>query len=391
MPRVSEQGLEPYTLTYYRDTLGAVFQAALGADLSLDTETPQGQLIDGLAIRFAELDEVIVAISNGFAPSRASGVALDDLAATLFLERFPPTRSTVTATLSGTATTVIPPDSRVSTAAGDTFRTTASATIGAGGSVDVAMESVDTGPIPAAIGALSQIVDVIAGWTTATNAAAAVVGRDSETDAELRLRYSQALRVNAQSSVGAIEGALRALTDVRDVIVRSNPTTAAITTQGQSIAAGATLSAVQGGTAAEIAQTIADAKPAGAPTSGTSAITVPILDAGGIQVDSIVINYLPATEVPITVSFSLALTPAFPADGVSQILEGMTDYVSSLSISDPVDTTRLTAAAVVVPGHQISSLSVSKKSGTGDITQRANVGLGERLTLDAADITITIA
>ena len=108
MATVTPQGITPTTLPQYVTRLGGVWQTALGFDLSLATETPQGQIIDGLAIVFAELDEAVVAVGNGYSLDRAAGVAQDDQADLLNVERRRATRSVVTATMGGVAGTNIP-------------------------------------------------------------------------------------------------------------------------------------------------------------------------------------------------------------------------------------------------------------------------------------------
>ena len=123
MATVTPQGITPTTLPQYVTRLGGVWQTALGFDLSLATETPQGQIIDGLAIVFAEVDEAIVAVGNGYSLDRAAGVAQDDQADLLNVERRRATRSVVTVTMGGVAGTNIPVNSRVATAANEVFAT----------------------------------------------------------------------------------------------------------------------------------------------------------------------------------------------------------------------------------------------------------------------------
>ena len=101
MATVTAQGITPTTLAEYTARMGTIFRDALGDNLSLATETPQGQMIDGLSILFAELDEVIVAIGNSFSLDRASGVAQDDQADLLNITRRRASRSTVTVTAAG--------------------------------------------------------------------------------------------------------------------------------------------------------------------------------------------------------------------------------------------------------------------------------------------------
>ena len=195
-------GIIPTTLTEYVADLGVAFRAALGNDLSLDEETPQGQLISGIALRLEQVDEGVVAVGNSFSIARSEGLALRDNASLLDVEPLEATRSTVTGTMGGAAGTTIPRNSRVATDGGDAFRTNNAVTIPAAGTIDVEMQSVETGPVQAAIGALTMIVDVRAGWDTATNAAAASPGRNEETTQQFRARYRRHVARNAKGDTG---------------------------------------------------------------------------------------------------------------------------------------------------------------------------------------------
>ena len=87
MARVTPQGIEPTTLAGYVAALEARFRSALGEDLDLAPETPQGQLIGVLAVTLAEVDEALVAVANGASRDRALGVQLDDLGSLLGIPR----------------------------------------------------------------------------------------------------------------------------------------------------------------------------------------------------------------------------------------------------------------------------------------------------------------
>ena len=56
------------------------------------------------------------------------------------------------------------------------FRTVADVALAPSPGVSVEMEAVEEGAVMAAAGTLTQIVTVVAGWETITNAAAAVLG-----------------------------------------------------------------------------------------------------------------------------------------------------------------------------------------------------------------------
>ena len=391
MATVTPQGITPTTLPQYVARLGGVWQTALGFDLSLATETPQGQIIDGLSIVFAEVDEAIVAVGNGYSLDRAGGVAQDDQADLLNVERRRATRSVVTATMGGVAGTNIPVNSRVATAANEVFATSAAVLIPAAGTVDVEMRSVNFGAIAASAGGLTTIIDVIAGWETATNAAAASLGDTEESQSEFRLRYRRHVGRNASTPVQSIEARLLEVAGVTDALVRDNSTGASVTVQGQAIAARAVYAAVQGGTDAAVAATLYGAKTAGAPTVGSTTIAVDQLDAAGVSVGTVDVNFDRVTLTPITVAFTVTPGPTFPSDGLMQINSGLVAYVEQQGISDPIDSTRILTPILSVPGHMIGAVAIARKGGGNDPTVRANVDLNEKLTLAAADITITVS
>lgn len=116
---------------------------------------------------------------------------------------------------------------------------------------------------------MNRIVTTIAGWDTINNPTAGVVGRDEETDAELRNRMVESYAVNATGYVEAIEANLAALEGVLDVRVLENPTNAAITQFGVSINPHSILVAIVGGEDEQIAQTIYQRKDAGCGTTGS--------------------------------------------------------------------------------------------------------------------------
>lgn len=64
------------------------------------------------------------------------------------------------------------------------------------------------GPIPAPANSLTQIVSPIAGWDTINNSIAGVLGRFIETDAELRIRRANSIKLAGNATVEAIRAHL---------------------------------------------------------------------------------------------------------------------------------------------------------------------------------------
>ena len=438
MAVVTVMGITPTTLAEYVADLGAAFQAALGNDLDLATETPQGQLIANLSLVLSESDEGVVSVGSSLSIGRAVGVGQDDLVGLLGVERRDATRSTVTATIAGVAGIGIPQYAQAETVDGDLFRATVAANIPAGGSVDVDFEAVETGPVPAPAGALTTIVTRTLGWESITNAAAASLGRDEESATGLRSRYARHVGRNARTSDQAVEANLLETAGVTDALVRSNATVAVETEQGQMIPSRALFCAVDGGTNAAVARTIADYKAGGQPTTGDVTHTLDVLDADGMAVDTIAISFRRVADLPVTLTVPVMVSNQFPADGLSRISDGLVAYVEAQPISAPLDSTRILAPILAVPGHQLGTVVIARKAPavwdvatvyvhparvlgsdgavynsvqdstgedpttdtsdtywtlapTGAVTDRANIRLWERIVLDAADISITVS
>ena len=66
------------------------------------------------------------------------------------------------------------------------------------------VECTATGATVAGIGAIDAVVTPVAGWTSVTNAAAANVGQDRESDQDLRARRQASLQVSGASSIAAL-------------------------------------------------------------------------------------------------------------------------------------------------------------------------------------------
>lgn len=74
----------------------------------------------------------------------------------------------------------------------------------------VNFEAQENGPIPVPVGTLTDIVTPLAGWSTLTNSVEGSLGRNVETDAQLRLRRLQSLRLPGRGTVEAIRAQLLA-------------------------------------------------------------------------------------------------------------------------------------------------------------------------------------
>ena len=116
------------------------------------------------------------------------------------------------------------------------------------------------------------------------------------------------------------------------------------------------------------------------------------LDADGVSVGTVNVNFDRVTLTPITVAFTVTPGPTFPGDGAdaNQCGAGGVHGISRVSLTQ-IDSTRLLTPILMVPGHQIGAVTAVRKAGGNDIAVRGNIDLNEKLTLAAGDITITVS
>ena len=387
------QGPLPTDTAGYRQRFEQRMRDRYGRDVDLTPESPLGGLTGIMALSGAELDEVGIEQANALSLLHARGRQLDDLISFVRMRRQGATRSTVTATLAGVAGTVIPARSRVKAVAGAEFRTIQVAVIAASGSVSVAMEAVEVGPVPAAAGALTQIVTLVTGWETATNPADAILGRLEETD---RITLARQGVLTMRLAAGPIDAVRAALLEAGTTAerVKENNTSAAVTVQSFDLPAHSLMAIVRGGEDADIALAIKRSKGIGVVTFGGAGASLVTLTVQNTE-----INFRRVAETRILVAITTTVFDSFPANGLDLIRQNLVDYAlgewegasgqfetAGLGVGRAIDERRLQVPAHAVPGHDISAFAVTDGNG---VALPATPNLDVLYTLASADITIT--
>ena len=223
---VSSTGASAASLAENRNTLNSRQKEAFGEDLALTPQTPQSQWSGINALALTEVGEQAVrAALFGSSVDHAQGVYLDSIGSLLDISRRVATKSRVTATLAGESGTGIPAGSRAKTSAGAVFETLEDVVLSAGG-VQVEMQAIVSGPVMAPSATLTEIVTVISGWETVTNALAATPGVDRQSDDDYRASY---VRRTAHSSIGplsSLEAAIDEALAGKQKVVENNTSSA---------------------------------------------------------------------------------------------------------------------------------------------------------------------
>jgi|ERR1051326_3372541 uncharacterized phage protein gp47/JayE len=268
---VTTQGVIVPDISDSRTEVEQNWKSIYGDDLVVSPETPQGGIIntqvqmrDSVATNNAQL-------ANQINPDIASGVFLDALFKLMGGERRPATRSVATSVVfGGVPNTLIPQGSlAVVSASGENFRTTSNLIIGANGTVTGDMESVNFGPVLAAIGALNAVGSSVLGWETITNPSAAVPGILEESDIAARARRRLTLAANTISMSAAIVSSLYLLPNVRSLSYRENNTDTVQIIDGITLAKHSIYLCIEGGINTQIAETLVREKTGGANYNGS--------------------------------------------------------------------------------------------------------------------------
>jgi uncharacterized phage protein gp47/JayE len=230
---------------------------------------------------------------------------------------------------------------------------------------------------------LTVIETPVAGLDSVLNMTDAVVGRDTETDVELRLRRSQSLQVAGAATVEAIISSLRNVEDVSAVIVIENDTDAV---DGEGRPPHSFEAIVQGGADQAIADEIWATKPAGIATFGTE--TENVTDSIGV-VHSI--KFSRPAPVDIYIILDLTTDSNFPVDGATQAENLILARAAErFGIGDDVIVIPTLIAAIdPIPGILDAVIKVGTAPGP-TLDNNIPIAVGEVASFDSSRITVNV-
>jgi len=365
MSGLSAFGFERKRLTDIKTDIEDALKLVFGENIDLEPQSGFGQFAGILSEAISDQWENQENTYNSQYPSTAQKNQLSNVVMYNGIERQDATNSTVTATISGTAGTVIIVGSQASVAStGLVFETLSEVIIGGGGSVTVEMQAVDTGTIEAAAGTLTVIETPIFGWTSITNSLDALVGRDEEKDAELRIRRELSTQAFGLNLVDSLFGQLLNIDNVEDAVVISNGTDAPV----GGIPAHQFLSSIIGGDNDEIAQVIWNNTPQGILSYG--ATTIVVTDDQGFSQD---VKFTRPGDVNIYFKIDITVdTNEFPGTGAADIKAAVVAYgLANFKISDDVIRIEFYTAINATPGILTMALFIGlapNPAGTANLT-----------------------
>jgi uncharacterized phage protein gp47/JayE len=370
--------------------------AAFGGGLNPALETPQGQLASSQAAIIGDKNNEFALFVNQVDPQYAADRFQDAIARIYFLTRKPATRTSVQATVNGLVGTVIPDGTLAQDTSGNTYACAGAVTIDGTGSVTAEFQNVATGPIPCAAGTLTKVYQAVPGWDTITNAADGTLGSDIESRADFEYRRKNSVALNGKGTPQAIYANVFALADVLDVYVKDNPTGAAVNTGSTNypIAAHSVYVAVVGGADADVAAAIWAKKDLGCDTNGNTSVTV--VDPSGYSYPqpSYPIKFQRPASLAVKFAVQLVNDPSLPSTIVTLVTNAIIDRFNGAdgTTRERIGATILASryyGAVVSVASNVSLISVLIGTSTPTLSQIA-VGIDQRPTVSAADITVTL-
>lgn len=271
---ITDAGFRRKTFAELLDEIHKAQRQQISPSLTLGPDTVLGTIDAIMSACLAEVWELAQDAYSSHFLHTATGESLHRLVALLGISPTPATPSTVTLRVELKAGVVLRQGCIVRTPSPHTrFRTierveNESSTVQ---TLDVKAQSVELGPITALAETLTEIETRVSGWISVTNPLAAALGRNQESDAELRARYRQLLALPGSSTHDAIKAHVAAVDGVRSVSVFSNPTSE---TDQFGIPPGAYEVIVSGGDDQAIGQAIESTRPICTLTHGTESVTV---------------------------------------------------------------------------------------------------------------------
>lgn len=388
-------GLVVATLTQIITDLTTGMQQIYGANINVDQNSPDGQLINIFAQACADLRELAVQINSGFDPDQAVGAILDQRVAINNITRNGGTYTIVPITIVTSATVTLQgldaqfnnPQGTgytIQDDAGNQYILIDSVTLAPGTHVENFRAQV-IGQITPTVDTIDTAVTIVLGVDSVNNPNDPLsVGEEEETDAQLRIRRQQSV---ANANVGYLNGLLGTVLALQGVVsaqLYENDTSGTVNT----MAPYSMWLIVDGGSSADIANAIYQKKSYGCAMNG--ATTYDITTASGATFTA---RYDVPTAETLYIKFNVQPTVPSPSLNATDIADYMADNLT-YAVGQFADTSSLTAAALAAinatgTGGVPTDVKISVDNSTW-VDYLTTTGLNYQWGVSASNIAVTI-
>lgn len=370
------------------------FRAALGDDLDVSPETPQGVLI---AAEVLARDNVIrnnADLANQINPNLAGGIFLDAIWGLTGGQRFAATPTLVrNVTLAGVPGTIVPAGAQARVGSDGAIFQLISTVVLTGGSASGTFQAIEAGATPVAIGTLNTIVTSVLGWETVVNTEAGETGTDEESDIASRTRRRQTLALQGVALPEAIISGVMSVSGVKSMAFRENYTDATVVIEGVSLGPHSIYACIDGGTDAAVALMLLRKKSAGCDWNGSTTINTTDPYSGQIYP----VTFDRPALVPIYVRVTVALNGAAYSDVPGVVRDAMISYAEGLQegetgfvVGGDVSPFELAAAVGRVAAPLYVRAITLSTDGVTFAAAEVPITIAQKATLLAGDIAVTV-
>lgn len=327
------------------------YRLIYGQDIDLDADTLDGQFLAVMAQCHFDMAQTLSFVYNGFSPATATGDALSRQVRINGIARMGGTKSTVDVKVTGQSGTLIQ-NGVVEDLLGNKWSLPNPVQILSSGEKIVTATAQEFGSISAQIGTITKIATPTLGWQAVANTAVASVGRDVETDAELRIRQANSVAVASQSLLASVYGAVSNVVGVKRLKVYENDTAL---TDINGVTRNSIAVVVEGGTTPEIAAAIFNSKSLGCGTFG--AVNWPVVDTQN-QVHGMKFSYVTSKAIKLKVT----ITPLskYSSSSNDLIKKNLLGYIKGHEIGETLYYGQLMAVAYQTQSQYFETFNISK-------------------------------
>lgn len=278
---LDKDGLQVKTAAELRAELQDGFKEIYGADINIDADSPDGQLIELITQEGVDIRDLATKVYNSFDPDFAQGVTLDQRVTINNIQRqagdFTLVNVEITTDkaliLDGLDAAANDPDAvdayTVSDDAGNQYLLVDTTTFLAAGTKSLSFRAKELGQVEVTISTIQTQVTVVLGVTGVDNPAGATqTGDNQESDIELRTRRIKSVAKGSTHYVDSIRASLLNVSGVVDGEVYENVTD---TIDSDSIPPHSIWAIVEGGANTDIAESIYSTKSDGSDMKGSVA------------------------------------------------------------------------------------------------------------------------
>lgn len=331
-----------------------------GADINLDSNTPDGQLINIFALSKQDILQLIVQDYDSKDPDQAVGTALDALSQLCGIVRTGGTYTRVSMTITTDRSlnlngqdTVSP--FTVSDGNGNLFQLITSASLISGANT-LNFQAVNIGFIQVLANTIIIAVTVQLGVVSVNNPAVPYqIGENQETDSLLRVRRQKSVALPSQGSLQGLYGGLNTITGLVQAVIYENPND---TIDINTVPAHSIWVIVDGGSDQDVAQMIYKYRNLGCGMKGSQGVNVVQIDGSNF-----LIYFDRAIYQDLYVEFDLTSLSGGAIDYES-VQKGLVN-IYQLGIYEAADITSIASIVKEInPDLVVTNAGVSADNGT---------------------------